>query len=154
MRKLRRFCLLVGIVIGTSSLLSAQAAKAPAKKAPAAKGTLWSASELKWVDNPAIKGAQQAVLWGDPTKGAYGALKKVPAGTVLPMHTHTNLTRVVMVAGTISFTFEGSPAKDLGPQSYTAIPGGVPHGATCKAGADCVYFETSIGAYDMKPVAK
>ena len=72
-----------------------------AAKKPPAKGTMWSASELKWVDNPAIKGAQQAVLWGDPTKGAYGALKKVPGGTVLPMHSHTNLTRVVMVAGTI-----------------------------------------------------
>jgi len=154
MRKLCRFCVLVGIVIGTSSLLSAQAAKAPAKKAAAPKGTLWSASELKWVDNPAIKGAQQAVLWGDPTKSAYGALKKVPAGTVLPMHTHTNLTRVVIVAGTISFNFEGSPAKDLGPQSYTSVPGGVPHTATCKAGTDCVYFETSIGAYDMNPATK
>jgi hypothetical protein len=90
MRKLCAFCVLVGVIIGTSTLLSAQA-KAPAKKAAAPKGTMWSASELKWVDNPAIKGAQQAVLWGDPTKGAYGALKKVPAGTVLPMHTHTNL---------------------------------------------------------------
>ena len=150
MRQLCNLCLWVSIAVGTGSVLSAQAAKAPAKKAPA-KGTAWSASELKWVDNPAIKGAQQAVLWGDPTKGAYGALKKVPGGTVLPMHSHTNLTRVVMVAGTISFTFEGRPAKDLGPQSYTSIPGGVPHTATCKAGADCVYFETSIGAYDMKP---
>jgi quercetin dioxygenase-like cupin family protein len=129
-------------------------AKAPAKKAAAAKGTLWTASDLKWVDNPSIKGAQQAVLWGDPTKGAYGALKKVPSGTVIPMHTHTNATRVVMVSGTISFTFEGSPAKDMGPQSYSFIPGAVPHTATCKSGAECVYFETSSGAYDMKPAAK
>ena len=154
MRQLCNLCLCVSIAVGAGSVLSAQAGKAPAKKAPAAKGTLWSASELKWVDNPAIKGAQQAVLWGDPAKGAYGALKKVPGGTVLPMHSHTNLTRVVMVAGTISFNFEGSPAKDMGPQSYTSIPGGAPHTATCKAGADCVYFETSIGAYDMTPATK
>jgi len=147
-------CLLGVLVLGTVSLLNAQAAKAPAKKAGAAKGTLTSAGDLKWVDNPAIKGAQQAVLWGDPTKGAYGALKKVPAGTVIPMHTHTNPTRVVMVAGTISFTFEGSPAKDMGPESYSFIPGAVPHTGTCKSGAECVYFESSTGAYDMKPVAK
>jgi quercetin dioxygenase-like cupin family protein len=153
MRKLCAFCVAFGVVLGTASLLSAQAAKAPAKK-PVAKGTQWPASELKWVDNPAIKGAQQVVLWGDPAKGSYGALKKVPAGTVLPMHSHTNLTRVVIVTGTISFNFEGSPAKDMGPQSYTFVPGGVPHTATCKAGSDCVYFETSIGAYDMIPATK
>jgi quercetin dioxygenase-like cupin family protein len=154
MRKVCALCVLACVAIGTSSLLSAQAAKAPAKKAAAAKGTLWAASDLKWVDNPSIKGAQQAVLWGDPTKGAYAALKKVPAGTVIPMHTHTNATRVVMVAGTISFTFEGSPAKDMGPQSYSFIPGAAPHTATCKSGAECVYFETSTGAYDMKPASK
>ena len=145
MRKLCAVCLVVGVAIGTGTLLSAQAGK------PAAKGTLWPASDLKWVDNPSLKGAQQAVLWGDPAKGAYGALKKVPGGTVLPMHSHSNLTRVVMVAGTINFAFDGSPAKDMGPQSYTSIPGGVKHTATCKAGADCVYLETAIGAYDMKP---
>ena len=154
MRKVCALCVLACVAIGTSSLLGAQAAKAPAKKAGAAKGTLTSAGDLKWVDNPSIKGAQQAVLWGDPTKGAYGALKKVPAGTVIPMHTHTNATRVVMVAGTISFTFEGSPAKDMGPQSYSFIPAAVPHTATCKSGADCVYFETSTGLYDLKPASK
>jgi quercetin dioxygenase-like cupin family protein len=152
MRKLYSLCFVVGIAVGTSNVLSAQAAKAPAKKAPAAKGTLWAASDLKWVDNPAIKGAQQAVLWGDPTKGAYGALKKVTDGTVLAMHSHTNLTRVVLVEGTITFTFEGSPAKELTPKSYVSVPGGVKHAATCKAGADCVYFETSPGAYDFKLV--
>jgi quercetin dioxygenase-like cupin family protein len=144
MRKVCVVSVLVGVVMGAAVLARAQGAK------PAAKGIAMAASELKWVDNPSIKGAQQAVLWGDPSKGAYGALKKVTGGTVLPMHTHTNATRVVMVAGTISFTFEGSQAKDMGPQSYTSIPAGVKHTATCKTGADCVYFETSPGAYDMK----
>ena len=105
---------------------------------------------MNWLDNPAVKGAQQAILWGDPAKGGYGALKRIPAGTVLATHFHTNDTRVVDVAGTIAFTLEGGPAKDLGPQSYASVPGGVRHAATCKAGADCVYFETSTGAYDIK----
>ena len=145
MRKLFAITVLAGVTIGAAVLLRAQTAK-PA----AAKPVIWPAVDLKWVDNPAMKGAQQAVLWGDPAKGAFGALKRITAGTVLPMHIHTNTMREVVVAGTISLAIEGAPAKDLGPQSYTSIPGGVKHTATCKAGADCVYFETSTGAYDMK----
>jgi len=148
MRKLGLVLAVIAIAAGTITLVRAQSAKAPAQ------GTLWAASDLKWIDNPSIKGAQQAVLWGDPAKGAYGALKKVSAGTVLPMHTHTNTTRFVVVAGTISFNFAGSPAKEMGPQSYGSIPGHIPHTATCRAGADCVYVETSTGAYDMKTDAK
>jgi hypothetical protein len=33
------------------------------------------------------------------------------------------------------------------------IPAGVKHSATCRAGANCVYFETSPGAYDFKAAA-
>jgi hypothetical protein len=117
-----------------------------------AKATVWPASDLKWVESTAVKGAAQAVLWGDPNKGAYGVLKRVPNGTVLPMHWHTHTTRVVMVAGTISFALDGSAPRDLPPQSHATIPGGVKHMATCTGGAECVYFETSANAYDVKIV--
>jgi len=141
--------LFVLVLVGAALLAVGVRAQAP-KKSTAPKPVLWAAGDLKWVDNPAMKGAQQAVLWGDPAKGGFGALKKIAGGTVLPMHMHTNTMREVILAGTISLQFEGGAAKDLGPQSYTMVPGGVKHTATCKAGADCVYFETSTGAYDLK----
>ena len=144
MRNLILVCVLALVAGGIAVLGFAQTAK------PAAKPVVWPAGDLKWVDNPAMKGAQQAILWGDPVKGAFGALKRITAGTVLPPHTHTNTMREVIVAGTIALAVDGQPAKDLGPQSYTMVPGGVAHTATCKAGADCVYFETSTGAYDLK----
>jgi quercetin dioxygenase-like cupin family protein len=145
MRFLASACLVVGLFATAPILSRAQ------KAGPSSRATLVSASELKWVDNPALKGAQQAVLWGDPATAGYGALKRIPAGTNLPMHWHTNATRVVALAGTIKFTLEGAPPKDLGPQSYASIPGGVKHAAICNPGPDCVYFETSSGAYDLKP---
>jgi quercetin dioxygenase-like cupin family protein len=120
----------------------------------AEKATVTSASELKWVDNPHIKGAKQAVLWGDPAKGPYGTLKSVPGGTKLGMHTHTHAQHVVMVSGTIEFNMEGEAKKDLGAGSFVSIPAAAAHDATCKAGADCVYFEEGMGAADFKPVAK
>src|SRR5437867_1919152 len=106
----------------------------------AEKATVTSASELKWVDNPAVKGAKQAVLWGDPAKGPYGTLKSLPGGTKLGMHTHTHAQHVVMVSGTIEFNMAGEAKKDLGAGSFVSIPAAAAHDATCKPGADCVYF--------------
>jgi quercetin dioxygenase-like cupin family protein len=132
------------IAIGSVALVQAQAKT---------KTVVWTASELKWVDSATMKGAQQAVLWGDPNKGAYGVLKKVTPGTVLPMHWHSHATRVVIVSGTITFALDGSAPKDMPPQSYASIPGGVKHMATCAGTTDCVYFETADAAYDIKLVA-
>ena len=56
-------------------LLGAQAEKA-AKPAAAKKAALRAASEMKWVDIPDAKGAQQAVTWGNPQKGAHGSFAK------------------------------------------------------------------------------
>jgi quercetin dioxygenase-like cupin family protein len=120
----------------------------------AEKGTVTPASEMKWVDNPAFKGAKQVVLWGDPAKGPYGTLKSIPGGAMMGMHTHTHAQRVVVVSGTVEFNMEGEDKKTLGAGSYVSIPAGASHDASCKAGADCVYFEEGMGAADFKPAAK
>lgn len=111
---------------------------------------VWPAGDIKWADSATIKGASMAVLWGDPKTGAYGSLKKLSAGASLPMHWHTAESKVVVVSGTITFTPEGGAAKDMGPGSFTWIPGGNKHAAACKAGADCLYFEEQAGANDYK----
>jgi hypothetical protein len=117
------------------------------------KSVLWPAGAIKWTDNPAVAGAKQAALWGDPTKGAYGALKQVPAGTVLAMHTHKNDSRVVTIKGTISLEMEGkTTALPVG--SFAILPGGVPHAATCGTGGACEYFEEMSGAFDSTPAKK
>lgn len=128
---------------GWAGPLNAQSAK------PA---VVWAAADLKWVDNPSIKGGKVAVLWGDPSKGAYGALKRLPGGTTVPAHTHTHDQKIIEVTGTVVVTVEGGAPKDLGPGSYALFPGGVKHTANCKAGADCLYFEEQPGKADLKTV--
>jgi len=49
-----------------------------------------SFTELKWVELPERKGMQFAVLSGDPKKGAYTQMRKVPAGTDNPPHAHSS----------------------------------------------------------------
>jgi mannose-6-phosphate isomerase-like protein (cupin superfamily) len=130
---------IAGIVVGLVGVASAQT-----------KAVVWPAGAIKWTDTAAAPGAKMAALWGDPAKGAYGALKQVPAGTALAAHTHKNDSHVVMIKGTISLDIDGKKHA-LGPGSYTMIPGGVPHSATCGTGAACEYFEHMTGAFDSSP---
>lgn len=136
------------ILLGLSVLVGVWARPAGAQGPKPA--VIWPAEEIKWSDNPMIKGAKVAVLWGDPKAGAYGALRRIPGGTILALHTHTNDTRVLLVSGIMALSIEGSPAKDLGPGSYAFIPGGVKHSATCKAAVECTYFDEQPGANDIK----
>jgi quercetin dioxygenase-like cupin family protein len=134
--------LLVGVVVILGAVTSAQS-----------KAVVWPAAAIKWTDVAVAPGAKMAVLWGDPAKGAYGALKQIPAGTVVAAHTHTRDSHVVMVKGTVTLDIDGKKTP-LGPGSYAMIPGGAPHTATCGAGAACEYFEEMAGAFDSAPVKK
>ena len=112
------------------------------------KAVVSPTGDLKWTDSKAIPGAKRAGLWGDPAAGAYASLNRLAGGTVLPNHWHSFDHKVMMVSGTIAFTIDGA-TKDLAAGSYAMIPAKVPHSATCKAGADCMYFEESSGKDDM-----
>jgi hypothetical protein len=112
------------------------------------KAAVWPAGEIKWVENPAMKGLSVATLWGDPSKGAYGTLKKVPGGTDLGWHTHSSDQKVVAISGTFDFQLEGGEAKELMTGSYVFIPAKAKHTSKCRAGTDCVWFEESPGKAD------
>lgn len=135
------------VLIGLVSALTLTAGGGGKKKT-----TIWPAGEAKWVDNPSIPGASMATLWGDPSKGAYAALKKAPAGTDFGWHTHSNDQKVVAVGGTFEFEVEGQDAKELAPGSYIFLPGKTKHKTACKAGADCVWFEEQPGKADFVAV--
>lgn len=154
MRRIPAITFVLFAVAGLGFALAAQtAAKAPARK-PAAKPEphLWAPGDMKRVDLTEPKGAQQAVLWGDPTKGAHGVIDKFPAGLELPLHTHTYAHKVVMISGTMTITPDGGSPKELPAGSYLMMPGGVKHSTGCKAGADCVFFSEGSGKFDVKIV--
>ena len=139
----------LGVAVLGVSLVAAQAQKA-AK--PAGNAVMKTASELKWVDAPDVKGVQQAVAWGDAQKGAHGSFAKFAAGTDLPLHTHTAGGRTAVISGTVLEGLEGQKPKELGPGSYFFIPGGMKHTTGCKAGAECVIYTQWLGAFDLQPV--
>jgi quercetin dioxygenase-like cupin family protein len=138
------------ILLGSLAGAWAEQAPAPEAKTP----VVWPAGEIKWTDSPTIKGGKVAVLWGDPKTGAYGGLKRLPGGTLLPLHTHTNDTRVLVVSGAMALSIEGGAAKEMLPGSFAYIPGGIKHLAGCKLGAECIYFEEQPGPSDIQFVGK
>jgi quercetin dioxygenase-like cupin family protein len=132
------------------TLMSAQmGGQADAKPARIAGKTLMAADELKWAPMPGLEGAQQAMLWGDPTKEAHRIFYKWPAGTKAPLHSHTNGDRGVVVSGTLSLAVEGAPAKKLPPGSYFSLGSGVKHVTAVEGDAPCVFYIEREGPFDV-----
>lgn len=129
----------------------AQATKQPSKIVGI---TLTPASDMKWAPMPGLEGAQQSPLWGDPTKEAHGILYKWPAGTKVPLHTHTYGDRGVVVSGTLILTVEGSQPKKLPPGSYFTMAAGTKHMTATEDGAPCIFFVERDGPFDAVMVEK
>jgi quercetin dioxygenase-like cupin family protein len=127
---------------------TAHAEAAKAKAAAAGKSVVWAAEDLKWVDNP-NNPVKMAVLWGDPAKGAHGALHKFPAGFAATLHHHTANHHVVVVSGNVTITPDGEAGKKLGPGSYFSFTGKKKHTTACDAGAECVLFVDAAGPWDI-----
>ena len=112
--------------------------------------------DLKWGDlNPTgAPGVKIADVWGDHTKGGYGAFLKFPPGFLAPLHTHTSAIKIVVISGTYTQTPDGKPEMRLGPGSYEFQPGGgYKHISGCDKASECLLFIESTGKFDLLPVA-
>jgi anti-sigma factor ChrR (cupin superfamily) len=152
-----RHVLALSITLALSGSVNAQPpAEGKAKPAKAVSQPVFlMANDLKWtdLDPKGAPGVKVADLWGDHTKGAYGAYFKLPAGFAAPLHTHTHAMKVIFVSGTYIQAPDGKPEVRLGPGSYMNQPGGnYRHTTTCDKAADCVFFVESGGAFDLKMV--
>ncbi|MCA1582693.1 MAG: DUF4437 domain-containing protein [Acidobacteria bacterium] len=111
-------------------------------------------TDQKWTELSADSpGVQIADLWGDHTKGAFGALIKFPAGFTAPMHTHTSDMKLIVVSGTLIHGPEGKPETRMGPGSYLKQPGRTyRHTTVCDKASECEIFVESTGKFDLKLV--
>jgi quercetin dioxygenase-like cupin family protein len=140
--------MVLGAICLATAALGDEATKSAKKmKAPVTK----TAADMVWADMP-VKGVQSAPLWGDMSKGAYGALIKFPAGTLVPLHSHSSELKLVVISGTLYTGADAASAKDLGPGSYGLQPAGWKHITGCRPGADCLFFTEGSGKFDLKPV--
>jgi len=113
-----------------------------------------SFADLKWVELPERKGMQFALLSGDPKTGPYTQIRKVPAGTDNPLHSHSNEIKNVIISGVWYTGANTSSAKDFGPGSVVIMPGDWLHVSGCRPGSDCVFYQEGKGKFDFKPAAQ
>jgi hypothetical protein len=95
--------------------------------------------DVKWGDAPAAlpKGAQLAVLHGDPTKKGMFALRfKMPDGYTIPPHWHTNAEELTVLSGTFTLgmgdNMDQASMHSLAPTAYHYLPGKMHHYAMAK----------------------
>ena len=123
-----------------------------AQKKMKKEATIWPAADIKWVEaKDAPPGTMFASIWGNMTKGSYGALVKFGQGMNNPLHTHSSEVKAVVVSGAFWYAPEGGDKKVLGPGSYFMIPSGLKH--TSGADPGTVMFQEGPGKFDMKMVA-
>jgi len=88
--------------------------------------------EVKWHDIPGSHGAQEAVLYGDPTKeGMYVVRVKFPPHVMDLPHRHPNDRFVTVLEGTwyagTGDTFDAARAVPMKPGSFMLHPAGAAH---------------------------
>ena len=144
-----------GLFLVAAALLPQRAEAAGAKPAmkSAKSFVVKPAADMKFAPLPdGPPGVTEALLWGDSTKGAYGAISKFPAGWSAPLHTHPATHKVVVISGTWIHGEPGKPDVKLGPGSYLVQPAGMKHTSACDAGSECEIFLQSDGKFGIKMV--
>ncbi len=142
------------LVIASTLFLSASlfiVAKESSREA--ALANTFKDPQLQWGPCPSFlpKGCRIAVLHGDPSKPNVDIFFKVPAGAVIPSHTHSSAERMVLVSGKLTVTYEGQAPVTLKTGSYAYGPAMHPHSAKCAKGAACVLFIAFESPLDAIP---
>src|SRR6185295_1845746 len=89
---------LVGFMTGAALVAASGLAFAATESATARKDVIRPADGLKWEDGP-LKGVHVAQLRGDWMKGGpYEVLVKFDAGTMNPLHHHSQDLKIVVIS--------------------------------------------------------
>jgi anti-sigma factor ChrR (cupin superfamily) len=153
--RVSRIAVFAASFVLAASVLAQGSGETKAKKTGAGQPVAIPASDMKWtdLDPTGAPGVKVADLWGNHTKGAFGALFKLPAGFAVGLHTHTAVMKLVIVSGTYIQAPEGKPEFRLGPGSYLLQPGGnYRHTTSCDQASECVFFVEGSGKFDLKIV--
>jgi quercetin dioxygenase-like cupin family protein len=110
--------------------------------------------EVKWgPPPPAIpRGAQLAVLQGDPSKKEFFAMRlKLPNGLRVPPHTHPGREMVTVISGNFHLglgqKFEEAKTKPLPAGSFFSLPPGTPHFAFAEG--ETVVQISTMGPFEL-----
>lgn len=115
------------------------------------------ADQIPWKDGPRSleRGAQMAVLEGDPSKRELFTMRlKLPDGYRIAPHWHPNYERVTVPSGTFRLghgdRFDAAAAEPLDAGSYTTMPPKMRHFAIAEG--ETIIQLTSVGPWKINYV--
>jgi quercetin dioxygenase-like cupin family protein len=150
----------IRVVIGALALAGSHTGTTAERSGspPAApRAVIVTPNDIQWGPGPKAlpPGAQAAVLDGNPAqKGAFALRLKVPAGYLIPPHTHPRTERVTVISGRFQLghgrTFDEAKLQDLDAGSFFSLPPGMEHFA--RAADETVVQLNSDGPWEIKYV--
>src|SRR5437899_1518972 len=149
-----RLFLLLAAVSVSMAACSDRADRSAAAENGGGAPLMVSFADLKWTELLEVKGTQFAVLSGDPKTGKYTQMRRIPAGTDNPLHTHSSEIKMVIISGVLYTGSDLASARDFGPGSIIVLPANWVHVSGCRAGNDCVFYQEGKGKFDYKPAAE
>ena len=97
-------------------------------------------------------GVSKAVLWGNPDRGPYGTFTRFGPGVTNGLHTHMNDIRIVVLNGAYVFKPEKGDEIRVAAGHYIFVPAGSPHMSSGDAKDGALFYEESMGKFDLKLV--
>lgn len=95
-------------------------------------------------------GVQIANVWGDASKGAYGAFFRFDPGFVSHVHTHTYDYYAVVIKGDLENYRPGEKPEKLGPGSYMYQRGKEAHTTACVSQQPCEIYIVQQNKFDAQ----
>jgi quercetin dioxygenase-like cupin family protein len=154
---MKRIAYLLIVLFAVSFVTVAAQKKEGHPAAAAEEHTVFTPSDLKWMDAPPglPAGAKMAVLSGDPgKKGMFTVRLQAPAGYKVPPHTHPTSEYITVISGTFNVgmgeKFDEAAGKELPTGGYVIMPAGMAHYAW-STGEGIIQI-TSMGPFQIKYV--
>lgn len=146
----RFFVIVAALSLAIVALAVRQQAQTQGQKEEPTPPMMVSFADVKWTALPERPGMQFAVISGDPKTGAYTQLRRVPAGTDNPLHSHSSELTNVIISGVWYTGKDAASAKDFGPGSIVMMPGNWVHVSGCRPSGECVFYQEGKGKFDFK----
>lgn len=140
---------MAGLVTIAGVMMTGLLTRAPGASAAEGQKGMVHVDSAKAEFKEVVAGVSKIVLWGDPEKGPYGGFTKFAPGVSNGLHTHTSDLRIVVLKGAYVYKPEKGEEKRVGAGQYLFLPGGDRHvsGSDAKEGA--LFYEESMGKFDL-----
>jgi quercetin dioxygenase-like cupin family protein len=141
----------IGLVVAAAVLTIGVVETASGQQKTAKPGKLIYVSSDSATYKETTPGVSQAILWGDPEKGAHATFSKFQPGFDAGMHTHTNDVWIVVLKGAYLYK-DDAGEKRVGPGEFLRVPGGHKHWSGGDKTDGALFYEEGAGKFDSIPV--